>query len=361
MDPPSLRELELETLLRERDSQVAELTDEVNQLRKYLTVQPAPSRSDPFSLPPALLSILQSYIPSQTPRDAQGTTSSTMTAALAQRTRILQEENDELYSLLRTSETGQLKEEVRSLKKTINRLDQALKDSHGAVSSLSEELDKSYTAFLNHQQQRKSMIDSDRHEFRSPPPRALSLSIRAESPSLSHNGDVKPPPTGPRAHKKPRLSEPRASPARSSLNLPLSNSNSTPLGVSAAARSSRRDRSPRSGDDRRSPMKEARMEGDEDVKKGRDRSRDRPREKDKERDRQRERERPRDHRDRDRDREPDRHREQGGREKEKDRAPHDRSRRNGRGPGGGGSGSVRKAGRGNAGQDDRTLRERMGL
>ncbi|KAL5527616.1 hypothetical protein ACEPAG_6417 [Sanghuangporus baumii] len=357
MDPPSLRELELETLLRERDSQVAELTDEINQLRKYLTVQPAPSRSDPFSLPPALLSILQSYIPSQTPRDAQGTTSSTMSAALVQRTRILQEENDELYSLLRTSETGQLKEEVRSLKKTVNRLDQALKDSHGAISSLSEELDKSYTAFLNHQQQHKSNIDCDRRESRSPPPRAQSISIRAESPSISHNGDVKPPPTGPRAYKKPRLSEPRASPARSSVNLPLSNSNSTPLGVPVATRSSRRDRSPRSGDDRRSPMKEARMEGDEDVKKGRDRSRDRPREKDRERDRQRERERPRDHRDR----EPDRHREQGGREKEKDRALHDRSRRNGRGPSGGGSGSGRKSGRGNAGQDDRTLRERLGL
>ena len=101
--------------------------DEVNQLRKHLTIQPAPSRSDPFALPPALLSLLQSYIPDETPHNAQGTTSSTMTAALQQRTRILQEENDELYNLLRSSETGQLKEEVRSLKKANNKLDQALR------------------------------------------------------------------------------------------------------------------------------------------------------------------------------------------------------------------------------------------
>lgn len=50
-----------------------------------------------------------------------------MTAALMQRARVLQDENDELYGLLRLSETGQLKEEVRSLKKVVSRLDRALK------------------------------------------------------------------------------------------------------------------------------------------------------------------------------------------------------------------------------------------
>lgn len=50
-----------------------------------------------------------------------------MTAALTQRTRILQEENDELYGMLRVSETGQLKEEVSGLKKTVTRLNRALK------------------------------------------------------------------------------------------------------------------------------------------------------------------------------------------------------------------------------------------
>ncbi|THG97532.1 hypothetical protein EW145_g7599 [Phellinidium pouzarii] len=127
MDPPSLRELELETLLRERDSQVAELTDEVNQLRRYLSNQPAPSRSDPVSLPPALLSLLLPHIKSQPPSSAHGATSSTMTAALMQRARVLQEENDELYELLRLSETGTLKEEVHCLKRVVSRLEQALK------------------------------------------------------------------------------------------------------------------------------------------------------------------------------------------------------------------------------------------
>lgn len=50
-----------------------------------------------------------------------------MTAALIQRTRTLQEENDELYDLLRVSETGKLKEEVHHLKRTISRLERALK------------------------------------------------------------------------------------------------------------------------------------------------------------------------------------------------------------------------------------------
>lgn len=50
-----------------------------------------------------------------------------MTAALIQRTRTLQEENDELYDLLRVSETGRLKEEVHHLKRTVTRLERALK------------------------------------------------------------------------------------------------------------------------------------------------------------------------------------------------------------------------------------------
>lgn len=39
----------------------------------------------------------------------------------------LQEENDELYNLLKTSETGKLKDEVRSLRKAVAKLEGALK------------------------------------------------------------------------------------------------------------------------------------------------------------------------------------------------------------------------------------------
>lgn len=101
--------------------------DEVNNLRKYLSSQPSPSRSDPVVLPPAFLSLLQPHIGGQTSGSAQRGTSSTMTAALIQRTRTLQEENDELYDLLRVSETGRLKEEVHHLKRTVTRLERALK------------------------------------------------------------------------------------------------------------------------------------------------------------------------------------------------------------------------------------------
>ena len=57
------------------------------------------------------MALLQAHMKDE---QSQGTqSSSTMTTALLQRTRVLQEENYELYQLLRVSETGQLKEEVR--------------------------------------------------------------------------------------------------------------------------------------------------------------------------------------------------------------------------------------------------------
>ncbi|KAH8118337.1 hypothetical protein DFH11DRAFT_1723260 [Phellopilus nigrolimitatus] len=354
MDPPSLRELELETLLRERNSQVAALTDEVNQLRKYLSNQPAPSRSDPVSLPPALLALLQPYVSSNPSSTNHGLTSTTMTAALMQRSHVLQEENEELYELLRLSETGKLKEEVRCLKRVVSRLDRALKDSHGTISSLTDELDKSYSTFLSHQ---KSNDAYSRDSLS--PPRNSGRSAPTDSSGSNNNGDLKPIPTGPRAYKKPRLSETQASPARSNATLPASNTTQ-----GSSNRPSRRERSPRSGDGRGFPSKEARMDLDVDVKKGRqgsrDRSRDRQRERERDRDRQRERDRAREHRDHGRDAE--RHKEKDkDKDKERDR---DRSRRNGaQGGRGSGGGSGRKGARGNTAQDigDRTLRQRMGL
>ena len=71
------------------------------------------------------MALLQAHMKDE---QSQGTqSSSTMTTALLQRTRVLQVENDELYQLLRVSETGQLKEEVRFLKKTVSKLERALK------------------------------------------------------------------------------------------------------------------------------------------------------------------------------------------------------------------------------------------
>lgn len=59
-----------------------------------------------------------------------------MNSALAQRVKTVQNENDELYDLLKKSETGRLKEEVRSLSRVVNKLESALRGTCITVSSL---------------------------------------------------------------------------------------------------------------------------------------------------------------------------------------------------------------------------------
>ncbi|KAJ7068406.1 hypothetical protein C8F01DRAFT_1118098 [Mycena amicta] len=175
----STRQLELETLVRQRDKQLAVLKDEITRLRRFIATQPTPT-TDPVSLPPPITALLLPHLTAKS--DAA---SSSGTAALTQRTRLLQEENDELYELLKSSETGKLKEEVRGLRRVVDRLEGALRESHQVVQSLSTELDKT---------------------------NELLQASRPRSPRLSNNGNnnnnTKLPPTGPRAHKKPRISEP---------------------------------------------------------------------------------------------------------------------------------------------------------
>lgn len=93
------------------------------ELRQYLSKQPGPSSTDPISLPPALLSLL---IPHLNNAASQSTGSNTVTTALTQRAHLLQEENDELYELLKQSETGKLKDEVRGLRRAVAKLESAL-------------------------------------------------------------------------------------------------------------------------------------------------------------------------------------------------------------------------------------------
>jgi hypothetical protein len=149
MDLPSSRELELEALLRKKDSQLAELAvcsivwrficcslisllmgcaqDEVNTLRQYLSTQPNPSLTEPLSLPPALISLLLTHIDAASTETDIRSSSSTVNTALAQRAKLLQEENDELYELLKSSETGKLKEEARGFRRAVNKLETALR------------------------------------------------------------------------------------------------------------------------------------------------------------------------------------------------------------------------------------------
>lgn len=79
--------------------------------------------ADPISLPPALTALLLPHLTAV----PKGTASTSSTAALTQRTRLLQEENDELYQLLKQGETGKLKEEVRGLRRLVERLEGALR------------------------------------------------------------------------------------------------------------------------------------------------------------------------------------------------------------------------------------------
>ena len=78
-------------------------------------------------MPPALVSLLLTHIDVAAAENNLRSSSSTVNIALAQRAKLLQEENDELYELLKSSETGKLKEEVRGLRRAVNRLETALR------------------------------------------------------------------------------------------------------------------------------------------------------------------------------------------------------------------------------------------
>ncbi|KAJ7283976.1 hypothetical protein C8J57DRAFT_1294057 [Mycena rebaudengoi] len=343
MDLPTPREVELETLLRQRDSQVSELGDEVKRLRQYLTTQPGPSTTDAIYLPPSLTSILLPQLNNANSKSA-GTTSASGTLALTQRTRLLQEENDELYDLLKQGETGKLKEEVRGLRRLVQRLEGALRESHQVVQSLSTELDKSYETIMTAAPRAAS--STDKSQSQSPRTRYNPLPTGA-----NNNGGAqsKLPPTGPRAHKKPRLSEPHPSPPPRTSVPPLAKPHPHPSSNHHRATSASRERSsPRAPSEHRrgghvhGGSNSGRMEVDRDEEQ-------KPRARtpvDRSRDRDRERDRPSRERDRDR----DRYRDGGG-------------RRNGFGGGGrGGGGGRRSAPSSSSYQSaDRTLKERLGL
>lgn len=81
-----------------------------------------------MSLPPALVSVLLPHINHNNDNlGAIGGCGTTVTTALTQRVRLLQEENDELYELLKFGETGKLKEEVLGLRRVVERLEGALR------------------------------------------------------------------------------------------------------------------------------------------------------------------------------------------------------------------------------------------
>ncbi|KIM68818.1 hypothetical protein SCLCIDRAFT_1209019 [Scleroderma citrinum Foug A] len=294
--------------------------------------------------------------------------SSTVNTALTHRIRLLQEENDELYDVLRHGETGKLKEEVRGLRQVVDRLEGALRESHQVVTTLSAELDKSYQTFHSSLRQ-KHHPNAHAHPYAPPhpPPRDTfhphqhHQSIHPHGPSVS-NGLSKPPPTGPRAHKKPRLAPEaniKMSPAHSSVSLPPPPSNpvnstkhpppQAQAPTQPAPIRNEASRSPHIPPSELRAKGTAKMEIEEDSRTRPRMSQERDREKHRDKDWVRERVR-----DRDRDREKDR-----DRERERERF----SKRNGTGSGAGGGSRGRNRGGFShpyAG-GDRTLAERMGL
>jgi hypothetical protein len=192
------------------------------------------------------------------------------------------------------------------------------------------------------------LINSVKSYSRSP--RNSYHSTLHSTPAGNGNGASKLPPTGPRAHKKPRLSESQTSPPqRPSASLPFNKSSQNQSNLSRTKDA--REQSPRQSSDGRTKPNHVKMEVDGDP-------RERPRspiERDRERDRDRER--------------LPRERE---RERDRDRDGNRLSRRNGNfggsgsGRGGGLSGAGRRVDRDLApsnsyGSGDRTLAERMGL
>ncbi|KAK2466304.1 hypothetical protein APHAL10511_001946 [Amanita phalloides] len=320
IDLPSARELELETLVRQRDAKLVHLTDEISLLRHFLSSQPGPSTSNPVTLPPSLVKLLLPHVTSSS--DASPP-SGTVAAALTQRAQLLQEENDELYEILKHGETGRLKEEVRGLRRVVDRLEKALRQSHQVIESLSAELEKSYTSLLTSARQTNSAT-STKTNSRSPRNSYYPAHRTTAAGNGSHGSKI--PPTGPRAYKKPRLSEPRvSSPSRSSQS---HQNQATP-----------REYSSRQHHEYRGKSQHAKM--DVDDEQGRT---------------------PTPVHDRDRERE----RERGPKDRERDRDREGRfSRRNfgggsGRGGGSGGRRTDRSAAASNFAAD-RTLAERLGL
>lgn len=366
MQPPTAREARLETLLSERDIQLSELHDEVARLQVYLPAQPVPSTTTPMSLPPAVSSILLSQLST----GSASSSSSTVAAALTQRARLLQEENDELYELLRFSETGKLKEEVRGLWRLVHRLQSALRQSHETINMLSRELDKSYESYLSVAQ---SMPSPQLSPQTYPPSPRVSYTPQA---TVNVNHGSKLPPTGPRAQKRPRLSEANAQSVSGSTKQHNSSShnhynhNSTKRGVDDQPK--RGDKDNRGGNDTNKGNRSSKMDMDNEhpasLEPARGWEKDVSREYDKGRGKERNKER-------DRDRSP----------RDPDHGSRDRDRGNNRGNNSnirrGGSGSGRTGGRrgdrlnggafhgaGNSSSNnsysvngDRTLAERMGL
>ncbi|KDN38188.1 hypothetical protein RSAG8_09691, partial [Rhizoctonia solani AG-8 WAC10335] len=133
---PSERELELETLVRQREKQICTLTDEISSLRRQLPGAFDPEDDAAICIPAPVLSLLAPLV---THGPSTGTPAP-LHAAITQRLRLLQTENDELYDLLRASESTRQREEVVGLRRTIKRLEGQLEGAEARIVDLTSKL-----------------------------------------------------------------------------------------------------------------------------------------------------------------------------------------------------------------------------
>ncbi|KAG8932598.1 hypothetical protein FRC01_013093 [Tulasnella sp. 417] len=210
---PGERELELEVLLKERDEHLTRLANEVRSLRRRLPASEQASTEDPFTLPPPLANLLLpllsksslgSNLAAASGQALSGPASATVTAALTARLAALHQENEELYELLKRGSVGRLHEEVRELRVTARKLEGALQESHTTISQLKTELEEAYRV-IERRSKRSRSGGKSQSRSRSP---INHYKQQPQSFASRHQPDTKPIPTGPRALKKPRLSNP---------------------------------------------------------------------------------------------------------------------------------------------------------
>ena len=105
-------------------------------LRRYLPNSLNPDSKDDNkdfgASNPKLLAVLMPHILPVSVMGPDGTSGSSaahpgVMNALVQRAKLLQEENDELYAVLRRNETGKLDEEVKALRRIVGKLESSLR------------------------------------------------------------------------------------------------------------------------------------------------------------------------------------------------------------------------------------------
>ncbi|KAG8980808.1 hypothetical protein FRB90_007478 [Tulasnella sp. 427] len=206
---PTERELELEVLLKERDEHLTRLANEVRLLRRRLPSAGQATPDESVVFPPSVTNLVLpllskgNFTGSLTGPAGQalsGPASATVTAALTARLAALHLENEELYELLKRGAVGRLREEVRELRVTARKLEGALQESHTVISQLKTELEESYRAI----ERNGEIARSSGKRSRSP---QNHYRQKPQSFTSRYQQDTKPIPTGPRALKKPRLSD----------------------------------------------------------------------------------------------------------------------------------------------------------